>query len=98
MASLIHFTLTIAAMGVFFTSIGEFEESPGPPSTTARVAEGAIQVLMSPGGQLWGVLQPPGTHLPDLLEHIVFVGNSALWGGTVSAIIGVARKRQGSNA
>ena len=100
LASIVHFGLTVLALGVVHISAGNFDDPQfGKPSSPAiRVVEGIVAVLMSPGTQLWALLQPRGTHLPDALEHLVFAGNSGVWGGVLSAIMGLARKRRDSNA
>ena len=100
LASLGHFAVTVLALGVVLVTAGNFDDPQfgDPPSPAIRFVEGTLEVLMSPGAQLWSLLQPRGTHMPDALEHLVFAGNSALWGGMVSAIIGFARKHRDRNA
>jgi hypothetical protein len=94
-ASMIHFTFAVAAFGVALTSLYTWidgEPKPGP--TSLRVAGFLSDVLASPYRQLWAMLQPQGTHLPEWLQPLLFASNSVLWGGVLSAIIGLARGKQ----
>ena len=100
LASLGHFAVTVLALGEVLLAAGKFDDPHfgDPPSPAIRVVEGTLEVLMSPGAQLWSLLQPRGTHMPDAVEHLVFAGNSGVWGGVVSAVIGFAKERRNRNA
>ena len=91
--SLLHYSLMVLALAVAIAAAGNIDDEPVPPSAAARLCESAAAVLMSPGRQIWQVVQPPGRHLPDLLEHLAFVGNSALWGAAFAGIVAFFGRR-----
>ena len=92
---MIHFTLAVAASGValglFFANInGEPRPVAVPLPASFTAAAVVAEVLRSPYRQIWAVLEP----MPESLQNLLFASNSVLWGGVLSAIIGLVRKKQ----
>ena len=92
---MIHFTIAVAtggvAWGLFFASInGEPQPVAVPLPASFTVAAVMYGVLASTYRQLWTMLEP----MPEFLQTLLFASNSVLWGGVLSAIIGLARRRR----
>jgi len=53
----------------------------------------ASQILMMPGHLLW--IRWASKNLPDAVECLSFLANSALWGLASSAVVGLSFRRRG---
>lgn len=63
-------------------------------STAAAAAGSAADVLMLPGSLLW--TSWASKNLSNLLEWLLFIGNSALWGLVISAALAIIPSRSSS--
>jgi hypothetical protein len=73
-------TVGLAIYSLDFSAIDGFEPRQGP-----RLAGMAAGVLASPGYLLW--TSSASRNLPNALEWLLFIANSALWGLLISAVV-----------
>ena len=91
--SLLHFVFTFGALVVLAVFGGDIDSGPTVSPWLVRAWSIMVAVLMSPASQLWSVIQPPGVHVADAYEHLLFIGNSLLWGGCAAVILRAQSRR-----
>ena len=73
-----HALLTLALIFyAFYAGMAEFDNPALPPSRSAAIAGDAAGVLSQPLRLVWG--SRANAHLPEAVEWVAFLSNSALW-------------------
>jgi hypothetical protein len=85
----LHAVLTLG-LGFYAMTAGDIDGFEAPQR--AAYAQLAADVLMLPGQLVW--TSWASKNLPNVVEWLVFIANSALWGLLFSAAVGVASARR----
>ena len=97
--AIVHLVLAIGSVMVAFGSGMEAFDNPDyQPTVIERLAEWTAGVLMQPGMSLWTPWM--SKNMPNVVEWMLCVGNSFLWGFAIAMLINVralATKKESDN-
>ncbi|MBN1588485.1 MAG: hypothetical protein JW888_03130 [Pirellulales bacterium] len=82
----VHLVLTLG-MGIVSMMAGmeAFDNPDYQPGVIAQLADSTARILMQPGMSLWTPWM--SKNLPNIVEWILFLGNSLFWGLGLSLLI-----------
>ena len=84
--AVVHFILSIVTIGVSFVSgMDSFDNPDYRPSGVEKIFKIVAYILILPLYLIWSPLM--SKHLPDIVEWILFLSNSLLWGFVIALCI-----------
>jgi hypothetical protein len=85
--AIVHFVLSIICLSVSFgASMEQFDNPEYSPSPIMDPLEFLAEILMQPGSSVWTSWM--SRNMPDIVEWLIFMGNSVLWGFGIAAVAG----------